>query len=190
MEMSSDTFLFLLIVGVVSFAIAVFGAILAVIGLVQGLSALRNTRDHPNRLSLRLAALNLLEPSVTIALTLALYGVLRIFGSGLPEIAVYVGIGLVVWILPSFMLLAPFLAPATLPFRNEIATWGRLRWISLVSLWGWIAIFFISLQSGNNSGVVAAVVFIALVAAGVVLMQLSLNKIVPIVRELRAVEKV
>ncbi len=133
-------------------------------------------RGNPNAASLRLVALNLLEPSVMIILSLAFVA--------LPYAVPFASENVFVWaavavILQSLMLLAPLFAPITLPFRNTIAIWGGLRWIHAMLLW--TAVYLSRIEFQN-------VVYILLVT-GIAILWLSFNQIVPILRELQTVKK-
>ena len=166
---------------IITWAIVILAVIIAVasfasIGLVHGLNALRAMRGHSNAPSLRLAALNLLEPSVMIILGLTFVAISYAFP--------FAGVNILVWsavavILQSLMLLAPLFAPATLPFRNAIAVWGGLRWINALLLW---AAVYLSRSEFQN------VIYVLLVT-GIAIWWLSVNKIVAILRELRVVKK-
>ena len=161
-------------------------------GLGYGLSALRTTRDHPNAPSLRLAGLNLLEPSVTIAVglvSLAVFalGASGIFftGSGINSLPIALVTPLIAGFPLSLMLLAPFFASPTLPFRNEIVMWGRWRWINTVLLW----ITCVLAASSDTFGIGIVGMFV-MVISGIVILWVSILKIVAIVRELEGVAKV
>ena len=153
------------------------------IGLVHGLSALRAMRDHPNGPSLRLVALNLLEPSVTTVMPLTFMVVVS--GVEITLLRFFI-CPLISVISSSLMLLAPFFTPATLPLRNTIATWGRLRWINTVFLW--IAVL-LSFPLGGVFAPEFQIAAFILSVSGVVILWRSAQKLLPVLRELRAVAK-
>ena len=183
----------LLVLALLSSVIAVF------VGLSHGLNAMRAMRDHPNGPSLRLTALNLLEPSVTIIAGYAVVALFALIGNVNVDNAASLNPNTAFFIAPliagiplSLMLLAPLFTPHTLPFRNAIATWGSLRWVNTVSLWIMLELAFSPAATVNSEGdewVGLLLIALALVASGVTILWLSIIKLVPIVRELQAVEK-
>ncbi len=107
-------------------------AIAVLVAFGYGLHALRMIRDQPDRKTLRLAALNLLEPSVTIGTWLTIFMATNAPNSSqaaqlLPLIA---GVPLTV------MLLAPIVTRAESTLHRRIAVYGCLRWLNTVALWG------------------------------------------------------
>lgn len=106
-------------------------AIAVLVSFGYGLYALRPMRSQPDRSTLRLAALNLLEPSVTIGTLLAIFTTTDALNSGgetqlLPLIA---GIPL------TAMLLAPMVTRAESALHRVIAVYGCLRWLNTIALW-------------------------------------------------------
>ena len=80
--------------------------------------------------ALRLAALNLLEPTVTIAV---LGGAIALLGSNDDSAAVVL---LIAGIPLTSMLLAPLLNPrAAQPLRSILIMYGVLRWVNTVAFW-------------------------------------------------------
>ena len=175
---------------IITFAIvipAIVVASFASVGLVHGLSALRAMRGHHNAPSLRLVALNLLEPSVMIILSIAFLGLPYALPFASENNFVWSSENIFVWsmvavILQSLMLLAPSFALPTLPFRDTIATWGRLRWINAVLLWAVVYLLYSSAGEFQNVGYI-------LLASGIVILWLSINKILSILRKLLTVEQ-
>ena len=162
---------------------AVWSLILIFTGFVNGLSALMAVRDPSNWPSVRLAALNLLEPTVTVSLICGAFYLSSGDGDFSNLAVSFLITSLIAGIPLSLMLLAPFFAPATLPFRNTIAMWGGLRWINTVLMWAAIP----SVLLGSEFFQTVAVV---LMISGLVILSLSLNKILAVLRELRTIEKV
>ena len=108
----------------------VLTAIAALVGFGYGIHALRLMRDQSNRKALRLAALNLLEPSVTIGTLLVIFVATDASNSSeaaqlLPLMA---GFPLTV------MLLAPLFATRE-PLQRVVLVYGLLRWANTVALW-------------------------------------------------------
>ena len=106
-------------------------AIAVLVSFGYGIHALRLMRDQPDRLTLRLAALNLLEPSVTIGTLLVIFVATDAFNSsGYATLLLYVpAIPLTV------MLLAPLITRAESALHRVIAMYGCLRWGNTVALW-------------------------------------------------------
>ncbi len=98
------------------------------VGFALGISTLSLANGHTEASSLKLIALNLLEPGVTIFVLFAAIGVSR--GTDRPMIALLVsGIPL------TLMLLAPLFVPARHPIRVTLIIYGLLRWANTVAMW-------------------------------------------------------
>lgn len=169
--------------------------ILVFVGLRHGLGALRAVRGHPNGPSLRLAALNLLEPSVTISLCLTFVTLFAFSGATSFDNAAGLNLQAIVYITPliaaiplSLMLLAPLFAPATLPSRDTIARWGGLRFINTVLLW--MAALGTVFQTVSGWGSWLLIVVATLMLSGMVILWLSISKMLAVLRELRAVVEI
>ena len=193
MELSPDAVLPFVVLTIGVPILLVSGAVLAFIGLFYGLIALRAMRDRRISSSLRLVALYLLEPSVTVTTLVAL-----LMGAGSVSNTLGLSPQTILFIAPliagiplSLMLLAPLFAPATTPFRNAIAFWGVLRWANTVALWLLLLLMqALGMNTVSNDEIPFLMIAAALGASVVVILWLSILKIVPILRELRAVEKV
>ena len=110
---------------------AILTAIAVLVGFGYGIYALRLMPASANRSSLRFAALNLLEPSVTISTLLAVGVATDAFNSD--EISPWL---LLAGVPLTVMLLAPlFTLRAASPLHRVIAMYGVLRWVSTAALW-------------------------------------------------------
>ena len=110
---------------------AILTAIAVLVGFGYGIYALRLIPTSANRSSLRLAALNLLEPSATIGTLLAVGVATDAFNSD--EISPWL---LLAGVPLTVMLLAPlFTRGAASPLHRVIAVYGTLRWVCTVALW-------------------------------------------------------
>ena len=105
-------------------------AIGVLIGFGYGIYALRMMGDQPNPSTLRLAALNLLEPSATIGTLLVIGLATDAFNSSqVSPLLLIVGTPLTV------MLLAPLFTRAEQPLHRIVVVYGLLRWINTIVLW-------------------------------------------------------
>jgi hypothetical protein len=108
-------------------------AIAALTGFGFGLRALHLAKTRAQASSLRLIALNLLEPSVTIGV---LSGVFAIAG-GLeaPDETWLTLMPLLAGVPLTLMLLAPLWTRLAHPIRTTLIVYGLLRWLNTVAFW-------------------------------------------------------
>ena len=136
-------------------------AFAAIGGLVYGIRAVQLSQHHSNRFTLRLAALNLLEPSVTISVFFAVGFATNAFNSSeMDLLPLAAGLPLTV------MLLAPLVTRVKSPLQRVIAVYGLLRWLNT------IALAVIALTAGDQfiSDDTRLMLGIALIALGLVLL--------------------
>lgn len=148
----------------------VLTAIAVLIGLGYGIHALRLMRDqlNHNHASLRLAALNLLEPSVTIAILLTVgFATVAFNSSEVSPLLLIAGIPL------TAMLLAPLLnARAAQPLRGILVMYGVLRWVNTVAFWA-VGVAALSDSSSNDKAALAGL----LMCSGIVILFVSVAHI-------------
>jgi hypothetical protein len=109
--------------------IALLVTVVAVlVAFVLAVTALSLANGHAEASSLKLIALNLLEPGVTIFVLFAAIGVSQ--AANRPVIVFLVsGIPL------TLMLLAPLFVQARHPIRVTLIIYGLLRWANTVAMW-------------------------------------------------------
>ena len=136
----------LLVLAVVLTAIAVL------VSFGYGIYALRLMRSHADHTGLRLAALNLLEPSATIGTMLALGLATDAFNSreSAPPFLLLAAVPL------TLMLLAPIKTRAESALHRAVAVYGGLRWINTIAFWG-VGITALENTSSQEAFVLAAV---------------------------------
>jgi hypothetical protein len=123
--------------------IALLVTVVAVIvAFVLGMTALSLAGGHAESSSLKLIALNLLEPGVTIFVLFAAISASRATSSPLMAILIS-GIPL------TLMLLAPLFVQARHPIRVTLITYGLLRWANTVAMW----VFLKIIESQTLAGV-------------------------------------
>jgi hypothetical protein len=98
-----------------------------------GFRALHLAKTHSEAASLRLIALNLLEPSVTVGVLFVVFaiagGLDATDDSGLLLMPLLAGVPL------TAMLLAPLWTRIANPIRSTLIVYGVLRWINTLALW-------------------------------------------------------
>lgn len=151
----------LLVLAVVLTAIAVL------LGFGYGIYALRLMPASPNRSSLRLAALNLLEPSVTMSILLVVGMATNTFNS-----SETVPLLLLAALPLTALLLAPLLARVKSPLQRVVAVYGCLRWLNTVALWvGGL------LGDNSNPDETRVALIVALIVSGILILMLSVVQI-------------
>ncbi len=139
-------------------------AIAVLVGFGYGVHALRLMRAQLDRSTLRLAALNLLEPSATIGTLLAIFVATDAANSGesAPLLLYTAAIPLTV------MLLAPLVTRAESSLHGVIAVYGGLRWVNTVAIW------VVLVTGGNGSGDENRIAWmVALIAIGILILWAS-----------------
>jgi uncharacterized membrane protein YidH (DUF202 family) len=114
--------------------ICVFVTGIAVLaGFGFGLRALSLAKTHLEASSLKLMAWNLIEPSVTLAIS---FVILAIMGGmlDLKDETIFV-VPAIALISLTWMLLAPLWTKTTHPIRGIIIMYGVLRWLNTVAFW-------------------------------------------------------
>ena len=140
-------------------------AIAVLVSFGYGIHALRLMRDQPNNSTLRLAALNLLEPSVTIGTLLLVFAATNAGNSSgdAPALLYVPAIPLTV------MLFAPLFTRAESSLHGVIAVYGGLRWVNTVAIW------VVLVTGGNGSSDENRVAWmVALIAIGILILWVGL----------------
>jgi hypothetical protein len=133
-------------------------------GLGFGLRALSLAKTHPQASSLKLVALNLLEPSVTMMVLFVVFVAAGGMQAEDESIFVLPVIGAVPF---TWMLLAPIWTRVTHPIRTTVMVYGVLRWLNTVAFW---MAGVMALKTSNNDLVMLASV---LIVSGTLILCLS-----------------
>jgi hypothetical protein len=102
-------------------------------GSVFGLRALALSKTHPEASSLRLMALNMLEPGVTMIIAFLIF----VFMGGMADLkdeTIFV-IPAIALVPLTWMLLAPLWTRITHSLRGALITYGLLRWLNTIAFW-------------------------------------------------------
>jgi hypothetical protein len=148
-------------------ACMVVTGIAVIAGFAFGLRALALSKTHPETSSLKLIALNLLEPGVTM---LVLFVAFVVMGSEdlLDEMNFLLpAIGLIPL---TWMLLAPLWTRVTHPIRGALIGYGLLRWLNTVAFW-YFGIRALTESQSNDLATLAA----GLIVSGTLLLCVSLT---------------
>jgi hypothetical protein len=140
-------------------------AVLAGFGF--GLRALALAKSNPETSSLKLVALNLLEPSVTMTVLFAVFTAAGGMHASDESIFVLPVIGAVPF---TWMLLEPLWTRITHPIRGTLIAYGLLRWLNTVAFW--IAGSMALTQTSSNDLVMLAS---ALIVSGTIILCLSVT---------------
>ena len=99
-------------------------------GIVFGLRALALAKTHPESPSLKLIALNLLEPSVTLTTMLAAF-MLAGGTSAATDESIFL-LPVLALVPLTWMLLAPLWTKLAHPIRRTLVVYGLMRWLNTV----------------------------------------------------------
>jgi hypothetical protein len=146
--------------------LAVFVSVLAaLVGFGFGLRALALSKNHPDAPSLKLIALNLLEPSVTMLVLFVAFVVMG--GEELLDDMNFLlpAMGLISL---TWMLLAPLWTRVTHPIRGTLIAHGLLRWLNTIAFW-YFGIRALTESQSNDLAMLAA----GFIASGTLILILS-----------------
>jgi hypothetical protein len=153
-------------------------AVAVLTGFGFGLRALHLAKTHSEAASLRLIALNLLEPSVTVGVLFVVFAIAGGFDapddSGLILMPLLAGVPL------TAMLLAPLWTSITSPIRATLVVYGLLRWINTVALWA-SGVLTLSHVSSNDWVNLAS----TLILSGTLILCLSITHLASSLKEFR-----
>jgi hypothetical protein len=142
--------------------------IVVLAGFVYGLRALALSKTHPEASSLRLMALNLLEPGVTM---LVLFVVFVVIGGEMDLKGGAIFVVPAIAVVPlTWMLLAPLWTQITHPLRGALITYGLLRWLNTVAFW-YFGIRALTESQSNDLATLAA----GLIVSGTLILCLSVT---------------
>jgi hypothetical protein len=128
------------------FGCVVMTGIAVLAGLVFGVRALALTRTHSEASSLKLIALNLLEPGVTM-LVLFVGSIISDL-MGLKGGAIFV-VPAIALIPLTWMLLAPLWTRISHSLRGALITYGLLRWLNTIAFW-YFCVQILNASSSNG----------------------------------------
>jgi hypothetical protein len=136
-------------------------------GLVFGVRALVLSKTHLEASSLKLIALNLLEPGVTIFVSFVAFVVMG--GEDLLDEMNFLlpAIGLIPL---TWMLLAPLWTRITHPIRGALIAYGLLRWANTIAFW-YFGIRALTENQSNDLATLAA----GLIVSGTLILCVSLT---------------
>jgi hypothetical protein len=122
-------------------------------GLVFGVRALALSKTHANVSSLKLIALNLLEPGVTMTFLFVTFAVMG-GETNLEDETIFV-IPAIALIPLTWMLFAPLWTRVAQPLGRTLITYGLLRWVNTIAFW-FFGIRALSESSSNDLATLAA----------------------------------
>ena len=154
-------------------------AIAVLVGFGYGIYALRLMPTSADRSSVLLAALNLFEPSVTIAVIVSIG-----FSTSVSNPSDAVPLLLVAGIPMTAMLLAPLVTRAESPLHRMIAVYGALRWVNTVAFWV-MGVAALSEISSNTTSTLAGL----LMCSGIVILFVSVAQIASSLNGSRVAQK-
>lgn len=147
--------------------------IAALAGLFFGLRALALSKTHSETsslklIALKLIALNLLEPSVTMIIMFAVFAIT----GGMTDFeneAIFV-VPTIALIPSTWMLLAPLWTRVTHVIRGTLIAYGLLRWLNTIAFW-YFGVRALTESSSNDLATLAAV----LIVSGTLILCLSVT---------------
>jgi hypothetical protein len=141
--------------------------IAVIAGFAFGLRTLTLSKTHPDASSLKLIALNLLEPGVTMVVSFVAFVVMG--GEDLLDEMNFLlpTIGLIPL---TWMLLAPLWTRITHPIRGALIGYGLLRWLNTIAFW-YFGIRALTENQSNDLAMIAAY----LIVSGTLILCVSLT---------------
>lgn len=154
-------------------------AIAVLAGLGFGAYALSLAKGHAEASSLRLVALNLLEPAATMTVLLVVLGVTH--GLNMQDEAAMIVIPVIALIPLTWMLLAPLWSHVSHPVRGALIAFGLLRWFNTIA--GWVVGGLALTQTSSNDFVMLAG---GLIVSGTLILCLSVMFLASSLSDFRA----